>query len=466
MLLMMIKVLLNTTRSEAERPSRLIQIFAGDLQDVEAVHAGQIVGVVGLKHTRTGDTLVAAGAKGSGGGGGKKKKNKKKTKKNKRLAQQSSALADGNDGDVGNATTAARSRVDELVILDGVAAPAPVFIAALELEKASDEVPLRDALSQLLREDPSLHVTDDEENGQTLLAGMGELHLEIVLERLRSDFDIPIELSQMRVAYRESVAAEGIAAAAVGEATYEQQVGEKLHFAKVALRVWRTDGFSDIDVDSVSPDVEEDVLMAIAVGADGADGAIATPLPEALGSALCAGIDDALCYGPGESCIIFSFCNMTKYFTNVILLLNDDYIAAYGYPLHAVSVELDPEGCAFSADTTPVAMQAAAMQAVTRALENAAPLLLEPAMAVEVEAPPGASPGVISSVISDLSAHRRATIESVRHPDFTSPGVVRAIVPVSEMVGYSTHFRSITHGEASFSARLHSYQATHGGPPE
>ena len=140
------------------------------------------------------------------------------------------------------------------------------------------------------------------------------------------------------------------------------------------------------------------------------------------------------------------------------------YGPAYGYPLHGVSVEVVPEGCAFSGDTTPAAMQAAAIQAVARALAEAGPHLFEPTMALEVEAPPGASSAAISAVVSDISAHRRGTIESVRHPDVAAPGLVNAVVPVAEMVGYSTHFRSITHGEASYSARLHSYQTAYAPP--
>ena len=201
-------VLLNTTRAEAERPSRLIQIFAGDLQDVDAVHSGQIVGVVGLKHTRTGDTLVAATAGGKGGGKGGKKHKRKAAKRKAAGATGAGAGATSSGaaaGDVSNETfrsagVALRSRGSEAVVLEGVSAPQPVFIAALELEKASDELPLRAALDQLVREDPSLQVTDDEENAQTLLAGMGELHLEIVVERLRADFGLDIELSEMRVA--------------------------------------------------------------------------------------------------------------------------------------------------------------------------------------------------------------------------------------------------------------------------
>jgi small GTP-binding protein len=199
--------LLNTTRAEAERPSRLIQIFAGDLQDVDAVHSGQIVGVVGLKHTRTGDTLVAATAGGKGGGKGGKKQKREAAK---RKAAGASGAGGGSSGAAAGDVTseafrsagvALRSRGSEPVVLEGVSAPQPVFIAALELEKASDELPLRAALEQLVREDPSLQVTDDEENAQTLLAGMGELHLEIVVERLRADFGLDIELSEMRVAY-------------------------------------------------------------------------------------------------------------------------------------------------------------------------------------------------------------------------------------------------------------------------
>lgn len=204
--------------------------------------------------------------------------------------------------------------------------------------------------------------------------------------------------------------------------------------------MWRTPSAEDVDVVSFAPD-EEDDLVAVSVGASGEGGesggsdAVTSPIPLTLKSALCDGIRDALGYGP-----------------------------AYGYPLHGVSVELVPEGCAFSGDTTPAAMQAAAMQAVGRALAEAGPHLFEPTMALEVEAPPGASSAAISAVVSDISAHRRGTIESVRHPDVTAPGLVNAVVPVAEMVGYSTHFRSITHGEASYSARLHSYQTAYAPP--
>jgi elongation factor G len=449
-------VLVNATRGGKERVSRVLRVSGGDTDEVPRVTCGNIAALVGPREARTGDTLCG---KDSG------KSAKKERAKRAKRAQQTGNTRKGKpaDGEASDEPTFWGP-----VVLEGMAPPPPVFTAALEVESAAQEQSLRRALERLQREDPSIHVSDDEASGQTLVAGMGELHLEVVMDRLRREFRQTVYQSRVRVAYRESVSA-----ASEGVFEHDQTVGEKRSFARATVRVeplpWvggptegatlkstnsllsprtqtvpsRGDPAGDGEGSGLFEDVDGNELPATgrgvripadagaACGAQGADphrqkGGVA---PSVLAEAALEGIRDAMGVGP-----------------------------LLGYSL--VGLRVTPVSCGWSADTTPAAMRACAMGAVAAAARDAAPLLMEPAMAVEVEA----APHVVGAVLSDLSAQRRGEIRDTVVGDGSEAGAtpgaasVRALVPLAEMVGYSSHFRSLTGGEASFSMTFDSYR--------
>ncbi|ETV77070.1 translation elongation factor G, variant 1 [Aphanomyces astaci] len=353
--------LLNTTRNTKERLTRLMLVAADDSDEVDQIQAGHIGAAVGLKHTFTGDTLVAANA-------------------------------------------------SVKTILPGVGIPAPVFTCSIESDSQSRQKELDDALGHLQREDPSFVVTQDQETGQTLMSGMGELHLEILQDRLRTEFKLDPSIGHMRVAYRETVGS-----AIAHEFTYDTVLGSDRQFAKIAFKLTPRDVASSKD----------DGANHIRHVQPAADTIRTTSLPFAFVQAMEDGLQSAL--GRGHT----------------------------GHRLAYLDIELDIGNCAFDSDSSANSFRAAAALGLREALDKAGSVPLEPIMLLNVRSPDRC----VGDILSDLNSHRRAAIQQVGQCSSLRVGRSRieAHVPLAHMVGYATSLRSKTQGEADFSMHFLKY---------
>eukprot|EP00752_Nemacystus_decipiens_P001917 g1846.t1 len=367
----------NTTRGAEERPLQVLRVEADDLRMVDSVSSGDVAVAVGLPHAATGDTLVG--------------------------------LRGGLRG----------------LQLDGVAVPPPVFSLAVEAETSRQQASFEAALAHMVREDPSLVVEVDEESGQTVLKGIGELHLEVACDRLRREFGVAVQTGQAYVAYREGISEE----TEIDE-DYERTFGGKTIAAGLTIRVTPTDDLSSPPEVEVSQEVEEELVK------DEMD-------------ALLGGLHDALSRGP-----------------------------AGGYPMAGLTLRVLAARRFGDRVTTPGAVRFAAASAVARAAREANGGLLEPMMEAEVAVPEAH----VGAVLQDLTANRRAEVRAVDGPALVSAGEQRAAaaggggdgggrtgmgmgarhevrvrVPLRELLGYATTLRSLSAGEASFTMELGGY---------
>ncbi|KAJ0396493.1 hypothetical protein ATCC90586_002811 [Pythium insidiosum] len=367
--------LFNTSRDAKERITRLMLVNADDADEVDAISAGNIGAAVGLKHTFTGDTIVAA--------------------KDHHPSR-------------------------DTLVLPGVQVPKPVFTCSVEAESSAKQKELDDALYFLQREDPSFVVTVDEETGQTLMSGMGELHLEIIKERLRTEYRLEPTIGAMRVAFLESISAPV-------DKTYvhDTMLGTDRQYAQVALRVTPLlEAVNEADGPSEAAEAAINNTITWRHGAD-------KKLPHAFVLAIEDGLKAAFSRG----------------------VLSSNRLAFVG-------VEIDEDACAFDTDSNANAFRVAAALALKDALREATPRLLEPMMKLEVQAPDRC----VGDVLSDLTSQRRAHIQEVGAPmgsDDSSArqgrSIVHAHVPLAHMVGYATLLRSKTQGEGSFSISFLQY---------
>ena len=381
----------NTTRDcPAERPSKLLQLLAEEDREVDAVPAGHIGAASGLKHARTGDTLCASGDAAG------------------------------------------------MIRLPGLDLPAPVFTASLEADGASAQRRLEEALAVLVRQDPSLRVEESPETGQLLLSGMGKLHLEVSMERLRREHRLEdIRLGRVTVAYREGVSGPGRASA-----VFDKVLDGKRRWARVAVTVRpaadvgapntitvsggkavrrAVDGAAIVTTRVVQAGEE-----AQAAAGDAADGAThqSSALHRLLAEALVEALEAALDRGPRLGCAMLG-----------------------------VELQIDQEGTCVGPDTDGVALRGAAAAAVSRAVERAGAVLLEPVMSLDVSTPDEAT----GQVLNDVTSSRRGRVNEVMQDGRRS--VVRAEVPLSELAGdYAGALRSLTAGEASHSMRFLAYE--------
>ncbi len=327
----------NSRTGRAERVGRLIQIQSNDHKDIETCHAGDIAAIVGPKNVRTGDTLHVEGFD---------------------------------------------------IMLEPPAFPDPVISMAVEPKTTADSDKLSEALQRLAEEDPTFVVSTNEETGQTLIAGMGELHLDIIQSRLQSEFGVRTNAGKPQIAYREAVAK-----AAEGEYKLVKQTGGKGQYGHVILRVSpneRGKGFS-INNRVTGGEIPKEFI-----------GACETGIRESL--------------------------------TNGVIL---------GYPVVDLHVDL-LGGSSHDVDSNEQAFKIAAILAMREALAAAAPILLEPVMQVAVDVPDEYQ----GDIIGDLN-RRRGRIAEVDSRGGLSQ--VRAEVPMAEMFGYATDMRSLSKGRASFS---------------
>ncbi len=336
---------LNSTKGHKERIGRLLQMHANHREDVDAVYAGDIVAAVGLKNTTTGDTLCAETAP---------------------------------------------------VLLESMVFPDPVIDIAIEPKTKAEQDKLGVALAKLAEEDPTFRVRTDQETGQTIIAGMGELHLEVIVDRLLREFKVEANVGKPQVAYRETAGKpiENL------DMKFARQTGGRGQYGHVII--------------NVAPQTPGDgyVFENKIVG-----GAI----PREYIPAVDKGIQEAL----------------------------DSGVIA-GYPVVDVKVQL-VDGSYHEVDSSEMAFKIAGSMAIKEALRKSAPVLLEPVMAVEVVTPED----FMGDVMGDLSS-RRGHIEGMEPRG--NAQVIRAKVPLSEMFGYSTDLRSRTQGRAVYTMQFKAYE--------
>ena len=336
---------LNTTDGKKERIGRLLRMHAAKQEDIEEIHTGDIVAAVGLKHTKTGDTL---------------------------------------------------SSVEAPIQLESMTFPDPVISVAIEPKTKADQDKLGEALAKLAEEDPTFQVSSNDETGQTIIAGMGELHLEILVERLRREFKVEANVGRPQVAYRETIkkAVNKI------DAKFKRQTGGSGMFGHVV-----------INLEPLAPGSGFEFVDAVKGG----------NVPREYIGAVEKGMRQAL----------------------------DSGILA-GYPIVDLRASLI-DGSAHAVDSNEMAFRIVGSMALKDAAKAAGMKLLEPVMELEIVTPEN----YLGDVIGDLSS-RRGKIESM---DQRGHGrVVKALVPLAEMFGYATDLRSRTQGRANYSMQFHSYQ--------
>ena len=336
---------MNTTKDRRERVGRLLQLHANSREQRDEVYAGELVAAIGLSNTGTGDTLISADD-------------------------------------------------DERIVLEEMVFPEPVISQAIEPRTKADQEKLSTALQRLAEEDPTFTVRGDEETGQTIIAGMGELHLEIILDRLLREFRVDANIGRPQVAYRETVGrrAENV------EGRFVRQTGGRGQYGHVVINMEHDEeGGYEFENKIVGGVIPREYIPSVDKG-----------IREALDSGVVA-----------------------------------------GYPVVDVRVEL-VDGSYHEVDSSEMAFQIAGSMAAKEALKRANPTLLEPIMDVEVVVPEE----FMGDVMGDLSA-RRGHIQGM---DSRGGGqVIRAMVPLSEMFGYATTVRSKTQGRATFTMQFDHY---------
>ncbi|MCA9655787.1 MAG: elongation factor G [Myxococcales bacterium] len=341
------QALWNSTRARKERLQRVLQIHANKTQEIEEVGPGDIAAAVGLKFTATGDTLVLADDK-------------------------------------------------ERVVLAGMQIPEPVIFRSIEPKTAGDQKDLDEALERFGREDPSFKVRVDPDSGQTLICGQGELHLEVLIDRMLREYRVDAAVGKPQVAYRETV---GKAVELPLE--YDREIGGKRQYAKLVLRiepVTRGEGNSFVDATEPGPDGKP-VISKLFL------------------TAIRESVSDAQTRG-----------------------------TLLGYPVEDVRATL-LDAQAHDTDSSEASFRAAGSMAFMQGFEAARPTLLEPVMAVEVVVPQDFT----GAVVSDLNGRRGRIMGMEPAPGSSDAQIVRAEVPLAEMVGYATALRSATQGRASYS---------------
>jgi elongation factor G len=340
---------LNSTKDKKERIGKIYQMHANKQEDRGSVGAGQIVAVVGLKDTTTGDTLCD---------------------------------------------------IDKPVILESMDFPAPVIHVAIEPKTKADQEKLGVAIQRLSEEDPTFQVRTDEETGQVIIAGMGELHLEVLVDRMRREFSVEANVGKPQVAYRETIRRK----VEKVDYTHKKQTGGSGQFAKVQIDI-EPSGFN------------EDGTPAGYVFENKVTGG---RIPREYIPSVDAGCQDAMQFG-----------------------------VLAGYPMVDVKVTLQ-DGAYHEVDSSELAFKLAGSMVFKEAARRADPVIMEPIMAVEVTTPED----FMGDVIGDLNS-RRGQIQAM--DERGGARIVRATVPLSEMFGYVGDLRSKTQGRASYSMQFDSY---------
>jgi elongation factor G len=336
---------LNTTTGKTERIGRILQMHANHREEREEIMAGEIAAGVGLKSTTTGDTLAAENAP---------------------------------------------------IVLESMTFPEPVIQVAVEPKSKADQDKLGAGLARLAEEDPTFRVSSDEETGQTLIGGMGELHLEIIVDRLKREFNVDANVGRPQVAYRETA---GRPVENIRE-KFVRQTGGSGQYADVVINLTpREPG----------------------AGYEFSDKISGGKIPKEYIPAVDAGIKEAM----------------------------DSGVLA-GYPVVDVGIQL-VDGSYHDVDSSERSFKIAGSMAFKEALKRSKPKLLEPVMAVEVTTPED----YLGDVMGNLNS-RRGRIESMN--PLGNAQIIKASVPLSEMFGYATDLRSMTQGRADFTMQFDRYE--------
>ncbi|WP_114202822.1 elongation factor G [Janibacter anophelis] len=338
---------INSTKGKKERIGKLFQMHANKENPVDEAMAGHIYAVIGLKETTTGDTL---------------------------------------------------SDIQAPVILESMSFPEPVIQVAIEPKTKGDQEKLGSAIQRLVAEDPTFQVSLDEETGQTIIAGMGELHLDVFVDRMKREFKVEANIGKPQVAYRETIRR----AVEKYDYTHKKQTGGSGQFAKVQIT------FEPLDTQ------DEGELYEFKNAVTGGR------IPREYIPSVDAGIQDAMQYG-----------------------------VLAGYPVVGVKATLI-DGAYHDVDSSEMAFKIAGSMAFKEAARKADPVLMEPMMKVEVRTPED----YMGDVIGDINS-RRGQIQSME--DVSGAKVVTGLVPLSEMFGYVGDLRSKTQGRANYSMEFDSY---------
>jgi len=365
----------NSTKSTRERVGRLLRMHANKREEIEAIYAGDIAACVGLKSVTTGDTLC----------------------------------------DEGNA-----------VVLENIEFPAPVISVAIEPKTKADQDKLGNAMQRLAQEDPTFRVHSDEDTGQTIISGMGELHLEIIVDRMMREFGVQATVGRPQVAYRETIRKK-----AEAEGKYIRQTGGRGQYGHCEITVQPLPSAGHENLHEMSTD-ELDVLAKEVGGSGGKwrfdkdhrmlfiDKTVGGSIPKEFIAPIDAGIREAM--------------------ENGILA---------GYEMVDIAVLLI-DGSYHDVDSSEMAFKIAGSMAFKAACAKAHPVLLEPIMKVEVVTPEE----YMAQVFGDLNS-RRCQIQGTESRG--GANVIRVEVPLAEMFGYATDVRSRTQGRASFSMHFSHY---------
>ena len=335
----------NTTKGKKERVARLLQMHANHREEVEELRAGELGAVVGLKETITGDSLVGDG--------------------------------------------------DEPIVLESIEIPEPVIDLAIEPKTKADQDKLGVALTRLGEEDPTFRVSTDPETGQTIISGMGELHLEIIVDRLKREFKVDANVGKPQVAYRETITRPVDV-----EGKFVRQSGGRGQYGHVKIKaepLGRGSGFEFVN--------------AIVGGV----------IPREYIPAVQKGIEEAMQSGP-----------------------------LTGFPIVDIKVTLY-DGSYHEVDSSEMAFKIAGSMAIKEAIEKGGAAILEPIMRVEVITPEE----FLGSIIGDLNS-RRGQIQGMEERG--NARLVRAFVPLAEMFGYANDMRSMSQGRAQFSMFFDHYE--------
>ncbi|MCE3255855.1 MAG: fusA [Rickettsiaceae bacterium] len=336
----------NTIKGSKERVGRILLMHANNREDIKTAYAGDIVALAGLKNTTTGDTLVDQ---------------------------------------------------DNKIILEKMDFPDPVIEVSVEPKSTADQEKMGIALSRLASEDPSLRIESDPESGQTILKGMGELHLEIIVDRMKREFKVDANIGQPKVAYRETITKK-----VEIDYTHKKQSGGAGQFAKVK-----------ISFEPLPEDVAEDYVFESKI--------VGGRVPKE--------------YIPGVE-------------KGLVSAKENGFLA--GYPVVRLKTQL-LDGAYHDVDSSVLAFEIAARSAFREAMEKAGPVLLEPMMKVEVVTPED----YMGDVIGDINS-RRGQINNLEARDNVQ--VITAKVPLASMFGYVNSLRSLSQGRAQYAMEFESYQ--------
>ena len=365
----------NSSRKTRERIGRLLRMHANKREEIESIEAGDIAACVGLKNVTTGDTLCDE---------------------------------------------------DKPIVLESIEFPAPVISVAIEPKTKADQEKMGTALGKLAQEDPTFRVHTDEDTGQTLISGMGELHLEIIVDRMMREFNVQANVGRPQVAYRETVIK-----VAEAEGKYIRQTGGRGQYGHVRLAVHPMPNASHEDMHDMSTD-ELDELSKQVAGKGGKwrfdkehrllfiDKTIGGSIPREFIPPIENGVAEAMETG-----------------------------VLAGYEMVDLAVVV-LDGSYHEVDSSEMAFKIAGSMAFKEACRRANPKLLEPIMRIEVVVPEE----YLSQVFGDLNS-RRASVQGTESR--LGSHVIRAEVPLAEMFGYATDLRSRTQGRGSFSLHFSHY---------